>query len=105
MTGQTSFYEQVYKKLCEVPAGHVTTYKDLATACGSNAARAVGTAMKRNTRTPQIPCHRVVTHDGKLGPYSAEGGEVRKAALLREEGVEVFAGKIIDFDTRRWTFK
>ena len=37
------------------------------------------------TRMCQIPCHRVIRSDGKLGGYSGKGGIKKKAELLKAE--------------------
>jgi O-6-methylguanine DNA methyltransferase len=51
-----------------------------------NAARAVGTILRKNSDT-QIPCHRVIKSDGSIGRYNGLQGEKQK--LLRREGVEL----------------
>jgi len=81
----TEFQEQVYAVVARIPRGSVMTYKAVATAVGRpNAARAVGSAMKRNY-DPKIPCHRVVRSDDAVGQYN-RGGSARKAEILSEEG-------------------
>lgn len=60
------------------------TYKQVAVAAGKPlAARAVGTLMSKNYN-PDVPCHRVIRSDGKIGNYN-RGGPSRKAELLLEE--------------------
>jgi len=60
------------------------TYGEVAEAAGCpGAARAVGNIMSRNYE-PDIPCHRVVRSDGKLGNYN-RGGEEGKRRLLTYE--------------------
>lgn len=98
-----SFSEMCYNKLKEVPAGKVTTYRDLAHAIGTRAYRAVGSAMNKNPYSPEVPCHRVVNSDGKVGGFA--GGESAKVEMLRGEGVEVLDGKIKDFKDRLFVFK
>ncbi len=92
-----TFVERVYEELRKVPKGKVTTYKNLAEKLGTKAYRAVGTAMKNNPYAPEVPCHRVVRSDGRIGGFmgKTEGEEVaRKIVLLRNEGVEIVGGKI-----------
>ena len=92
-----TFVERVYEELRKVPKGKVTTYKNLAEKLGTKAYRAVGTAMKNNPYAPEVPCHRVVRSDGRIGGFmgKTEGEEVaRKLVLLRNEGVEIVGGKI-----------
>lgn len=91
----TNFYEQLYARLREVPKGRVTTYKELAKAVHSKAYRAVGTAMNKNPYAPEVPCHRVVNSDGRVGGFAA--GTKKKTAMLRKEGLLIKNGKVIDF--------
>jgi methylated-DNA-[protein]-cysteine S-methyltransferase len=68
--------------------GQVSTYGDLAAACGSAAAaRAVGSVMARNCFPLIVPCHRVLGAGGALGGYSAPDGLRMKKRLLAMEGV------------------
>ncbi|MBU1643228.1 MGMT family protein, partial [bacterium] len=69
------------------------------------AVRAVGTAVARNPDAPGVPCHRVVTADGKIGNYSGEGGVGTKIRLLEEEGVLVKNGRIVAFEQHKYVYK
>ena len=72
LSGFTLFQKKVYSVLRKVPAGKVVTYGELARRAGHpGAARAVGTAMKKNRLPIVIPCHRVVKADGSIGQYSS----------------------------------
>jgi len=92
-----TFQEKCYELLKQIPKGKVTSYKEIAHALGTKAYRAVGTAMNKNPNPVEVPCHRVVKADGSLGGYAY--GDIKKTALLKEEGVEVKDGKIVDFET------
>ena len=89
------FAEKVYIETRKVPKGRVTTYKEIAKALGTKAYRAVGTALNRNPYAPEVPCHRVVNSDGRVGGFAR--GEMAKARMLRKEGVFVKNHKIINF--------
>jgi methylated-DNA-[protein]-cysteine S-methyltransferase len=102
MKNVTFFAGKCYSKLREVPARRVTTYGDLAGAIGSGAFRAVGSAMHNNPFAPEVPCHRVVNSDGGIGGFG--GGVKKKIRMLKEEGVEVRDGKVVDFEKVRWVF-
>jgi methylated-DNA-[protein]-cysteine S-methyltransferase len=56
----TCFQRKVLQALCRVPAGHVTTYKQLAQSIHCSSTQAVGQALRRNPYAPTVPCHRVV---------------------------------------------
>ena len=90
---EKSFNERCYSLLRKVPRGKVTTYKALALALKTKAYRAVGNAMNKNPYAPQVPCHRVINSNGKLGGFAT--GLNNKIKLLKEEGVEI-KGNVID---------
>ena len=90
------FNEKCYALLKKVPKGKVTTYKEIAKALKTKSYRAVGNAMNKNPNPVEVPCHRVVKTDGSLGGYAY--GDETKISLLKEEGVEVKDGKIVNFE-------
>jgi methylated-DNA-[protein]-cysteine S-methyltransferase len=76
-----NFSEKVRAVVKAIPKGKTLTYKQVAVKAGNpHAARAVGTIMSKNY-DPQIPCHRVVRSDGKVGNYN-RGGPQKKFELL-----------------------
>jgi methylated-DNA-[protein]-cysteine S-methyltransferase len=93
-----TFTERCYKLLRKVPKGKVTTYKDIAHTLGSRAYRAVGTAMNKNPYAPNVPCHRVVNADGKIGGFAH--GVKKKIELLNNEGIQIKEGKVVDFSRK-----
>lgn len=87
------FRQAVWKLLCDIPYGQVTTYGQLAQRLAAQrgiphlSAQAVGGAVGHNPLSILIPCHRVVGADGSLTGYA--GGLERKKALLTLEGVDI----------------
>lgn len=87
------FRKAVWKTLCAIPYGAVTTYGEVAQQLAAQlgvrtvSARAVGGAVGHNPISIVIPCHRVIGKSGKLVGYA--GGTDIKRALLRLEGVDV----------------
>lgn len=70
LNGYTQFYKDVYSCLFATGKGELITYGELAAKSGYGAAaRAVGTAMRKNRFPVLIPCHRVVSSGG-IGGYS-----------------------------------
>lgn len=68
----------------KIPRGKTLTYKQVAQLAGSPAAaRAVGTIMRKN-QDPDVPCHRVICSNGKVGGYNR--GSQAKKELLEKEG-------------------
>jgi len=96
MNQNLSFNEKCYALLKQIPKGKVTTYKEMARAMGTNAWRAVGTAMAKNNNLVTTPCHRVVRSDGVIGYYAL--GTDKKAELLNNEGVDISNGKVNKLD-------
>ena len=68
------------------------SYKEVAKLAGSpKAARAVGNILSKNNNWPNVPCHRVIRSDGKIGNW--KWGKTKKALLLQQEGFLVFKNK------------
>ena len=73
--------EDVYELLKKIPAGKVTTYGDLAKALGNpSASRIVGKILGQNPNPIQVPCHRVVMSNGKIGGYAYGSAKKRESA-------------------------
>jgi methylated-DNA-[protein]-cysteine S-methyltransferase len=86
----TSFQHQVWKALCGIPFGETRSYLQVAQAIDKpQSPRAVGQACGKNFIPILIPCHRVISAEGRLGGFS--GGLHIKQALLKIEGVHGFA--------------
>lgn len=99
----TKFQVEVLTLISKIPKGKVTTYKELARALGvPRAWRAVGNALARNPSPIEIPCHRVIRSNGKIGGYGGRLGAKEKAKLLVMEGVEIDDGRV---DLKRYFFK
>jgi methylated-DNA-[protein]-cysteine S-methyltransferase len=80
------FYKKVWLKCLKVPKGKTISYSELAKRIGNpKSARAVGNALGKNPFAPEVPCHRVIRKDGKLGGYSGAGGLNKKLRLLQKE--------------------
>lgn len=79
------FTEKVFAVVRTIPKGSVFTYKEVATRAGRPGAyRAVGNILHTNYNL-EIPCHRVVRSDGKLGGYNR--GTAAKIKKLKEENI------------------
>ena len=89
----TSMHEAI-ALLKKIPKGKVATYKEMARVCKTSP-RAIGKIMGSNTDPVNFPCYKVVSSDGKLCGYSAEGGLTKKRALLEKDGVG-FVGECVD---------
>lgn len=80
----SDFKQKVLDIVAKIPAGSVMTYKEVAIAAGNpKASRAVGTFMRQNYN-PDVPCHRVIRSDGKIGNYNRGGRDAKIAKLIAE---------------------
>jgi len=87
-----SFKQRVISIVKKIPNGSFLTYKEVAEKAGSpRAFRAVGNVLNKNHKY-DIPCHRVIRSDGKIGGYNK--GVKRKESLLIKEGVVIKKCKI-----------
>ena len=88
----SAFRQDVWRVLCEIPYGEVTTYGEIAKKIAarrrqkSMSSQAVGGAVGHNPISIIIPCHRVVGTSGSLTGFS--GGIDKKVKLLELEGVD-----------------
>src|SRR5262245_16238905 len=89
LEGQEEFFARVYALVRRVGWGDTTTYGAVAKELGAGpeTARDVGQAMARNPVPLIIPCHRVLAAGGKVGGFSAPGGQSAKLRMLELEGI------------------
>ena len=95
----TPFQRRVYAAVSRIPEGKVATYGGVAAFIKCGSPRAVGQALRVNPFTPQVPCHRVIAANLKLGGFQGEtgGGAIaRKEQLLAGEGVKFESGRLLD---------
>ncbi len=77
------FKKKVFATVKKIPRGKTLTYKEVAIMVGKpKAYRAVGNILNTN-HNPDIPCHRVIRSNGKIGGYNR--GSKKKLALLKKE--------------------
>ena len=83
----TVFQRRVWAMIAAIPAGHTSTYADIA-AHLHTAPRAVGQACGANPVPLLVPCHRVVARGGLGGFARCDGGyllEVKRWLLAHEQ--------------------
>ncbi|MDO8568049.1 MAG: methylated-DNA--[protein]-cysteine S-methyltransferase [Dehalococcoidales bacterium] len=84
LSAATPFQHRVWQATRLIPFGETRSYRWVAEQIGiADASRAVGQALGRNPLPVIIPCHRVLTSNGKLGGFS--GGLDMKERLLALE--------------------
>lgn len=83
----TTFQEQVWNELLNIPYGETRCYADIANAIDNpKAVRAVGQANRKNPIPIVVPCHRVIGKDKSLTGYTGTRTDL-KEKLLELEGV------------------
>ena len=98
----STFAEQVYAIVADIPAGKVVSYGQIARILGRpHGARQVGYAMAA-AGDQNLPCHRVLRADGSLAPDEAFGGGGFQRTLLLREGVSFLPDGRVDMRTSGW---
>ena len=80
----TDLQQKIWKKMAEIPYGHVMTYKELGLVLGIHQ-RVIGMACRTNPIPILIPCHRILSADPKKQYYSFLEGTDTKNWLLTHE--------------------
>ncbi len=78
----------VYDLVRTIPAGRVSTYKDVCVALGQGSPRSVGGALRNNPFAPCIPCHRVIASSFFVGGFKGEWAASSAAAAVAREDSE-----------------
>jgi methylated-DNA-protein-cysteine methyltransferase-like protein len=101
----SSFFDEVYRIVADIPSGRVVTYGQIAAYLGSpRAARTVGWALSSLPVGMDVPWHRVINSQGRISG-SPEGYRAHEQrALLEEEGITFEENGRIDLDAYGWTF-
>lgn len=92
------WYEAIFEVVLEIPEGKVATYGQIASLLGLSTPRIVGRALKFAGR--EIPCHRVVNHQGRTAP-----GFMEQRILLEREGVSFLPSGLVDLKKDQWETK
>lgn len=88
----TKFQRSVWQSLVDIPYGTTQSYSQIADRIGrTGASRAVGTACGSNPLALLIPCHRVISANGKIGNY--RWGSEMKEKLISHENSHSYSRK------------
>ena len=97
-------FQKIYEQVKKIPKGKVASYGQIALMAGNPRwSRVVGYALHSNPEPGIIPCHRVVTKEGKLSKAFAFGGENMQKDLLISEGVTFIDEYTVDIEKCRYT--
>ena len=100
------FHERVHARVCEVPAGRVATYGDVAASLGSpRVARHVGWALSALPPDTEVPWHRIINAKGTISHRGAldRGSEQRRR--LEAEGITFDDAGRLDLRALRYRFE
>lgn len=90
---EPAFQVAVLLATLAVKAGRTCSYGEIAAAIGQTtaASRSVGAALGANRWPLLIPCHRVISANGRMTGFSGPGGVGTKLRLLALEGAQLFS--------------
>lgn len=101
MEGKTSF-EKIYEVIAQIPRGRVASYGQIAELAGNRRwARVVGYALHAAPPETGLPCHRVVTKEGRVSQAFGSGKSNRQTELLKAEGIK-FIEDHVDMKKYQW---
>jgi methylated-DNA-protein-cysteine methyltransferase-like protein len=100
----SSFFEDVYDVVRQIPKGRVSSYGAIAKFLGTGqSARMVGWAMNAaHTVKPKVPAQRVVNRNGMLSGKHHFGTPMRMQELLEKEKIKVQKDTIVNFEKLFW---
>ena len=95
-------FDVIYDVIRQIPYGKVASYGQVAALAGNRRwSRVVGYALHAVPADSNLPCHRVVTKEGKVSAAFGSGVENRQTELLKAEGVEFVDGHV-DMKKYQW---
>ena len=108
-----NFFETVWHIVCQIPAGKVSTYGQIASMIPPDdhmdadkmnrlAPRWVGTALRKTPRGKSIPWHRVINSGGKISFPAGSLHAEEQRHLLEIEGVQFDRQGQVDFASVGW---
>ncbi|BDF03826.1 MGMT family protein [[Clostridium] hylemonae] len=96
-------FDKIYDVVGQIPEGKVASYGQIAELAGNRRwARVVGYALHVVPDSMHLPCHRVVTKEGRVSGAFLSGGVNRQARMLEEEGVEIEEDRV-DMRKYQWS--
>jgi methylated-DNA-protein-cysteine methyltransferase-like protein len=100
----SSFFDDVYDVVRQIPKGRVTTFGAIANYLGTKlSARMVGWAMNGAHQVSSgVPAHRVVNRNGMLSGKAHFGTPTRMEELLKKEKVKVENDTVVRFEKLFW---
>lgn len=87
--------QKIWKTVCRVPAGKVSSYGLIADLAGlPGRARLVGSVLQFSPPEMSVPWYRILRSTGQLAFPAGSEQSVRQKLLLQEEGVIVLNNRV-----------
>ena len=101
---KSSFFEDVYDIVRQIPKGRITTFGTIANYLGTrSSARMVGWAMNgAHHASPPVPAHRVLNRNGMLSGKAHFATPTLMEELLLQETIKVENDTVVDFENLFW---
>jgi methylated-DNA-protein-cysteine methyltransferase-like protein len=102
-----SAYDAIYRVVCQIPSGRVTTYGQVAELANMpGQARLVGYALYRVAPEMAIPWHRVVNAKGEISQSPRRyGSDHLQRSLLEQEGIQFNSRGRVALHQYLWQFE
>ena len=99
----TNSYNDIYDVVCQIPAGSVATYGQIARLINRpRGARLVGYALAALNNNSHVPWHRVINSQGNISPRKAGGYDEFQRLLLEDEGIMFDDSGRVDLSKFLW---
>jgi len=98
----TTYFDQVYDVVRQVPFGRVTTYGAIADYLALGSARMVGWALNHSFGSGGVPAHRVVNRKGELSGRNHFPTPTMMQQLLENEGIGIEDDRVVPFEKYFW---
>ncbi len=94
--------ERIWATVADIPEGSVASYGQIAEIAGiSRGARQVGYALRRLSKSTDVPWHRVIQSSGRIAFEKDSRAYNRQSRRLIMENVVILKGRI-DMQKYRW---
>ena len=94
--------ERIWATVCDVPAGSVASYGQIAEIAGiPRGARQVGHALRQLPGKTDVPWHRVIRSSGRIAFDQGSRAYNRQVKRLMMEDVVIFEGRV-NMQQYRW---
>ena len=100
---KSSIYEKILAVVCQIPAGRVASYGQIAWIVNAPSPRMVGYALAGLSDGSDVPWQRVINSQGGISPRGDPLSSGRQRMLLEAEGVAFGPDVRVDFARFGWT--